>query len=178
MGRPLRKVTDLLLRQFALLLAIALLVPAAAAAQDAAPPPQIDGSPLNVWTNGDGQVQVALDGAPGEFFAPGSAEQPGTTPNAGFSVVIDPTGNGPQPYGAFPFHSMPAPDSGPTTGPGSVSTTWTLPLNGVPTLRLTQELKYANGSRQVDATYTLTSIADGSVAYRALWGADLAIRGS
>jgi hypothetical protein len=169
-----------LLRPFVLLFAIALLVPAAAAAQFTPPPPLIDGSPLNIWTNDAGQVQVALDGAPGEFFAPGSAEQPQATPNAGFGVIIDPQGTSPQPYGAFPFHSMPTPDSGPTTGAGRVTTTWTLNSDAGPALRLTQELRYANGSRQVDATYTLTNISpsQNAVTFRAQWGADLAIRGS
>src|SRR3954447_15533993 len=123
MGRPPTKVTDLL-RPLAVLFCLALLAPAAAVAQ--APAPQIDGSPLNVWTTADGRVQVALDGAPGEFYSPGSAAEPGTTPTAGFGVVLDPSSQTPQSYGAFSLGALPTPDSGPDSGPGSVTTTWTL----------------------------------------------------
>lgn len=169
--------TDLL-RPLALLFCLALMAPAAALAQ--APAPDIDGSPLNVWTTADGRVQVALDGAPGEFFAPGSAEQPGTTPNAGFLVYLD-TGNPNllQGYGAFSFGGFPTPTSGPTAGPGNVTTTWTLnDANSTPAIRLTQLLAYANGSRQVDATYTLENISGRPITFRTEWAADLAIRGS
>jgi hypothetical protein len=65
-------VTRLLRPLVPLLAAAALAGPATALAQT--PPPQIDGSPLNVWTTPDAHVQVALDGAPAEFFPPGTAE--------------------------------------------------------------------------------------------------------
>jgi hypothetical protein len=93
-------------------------------------------------------------------------------------MVLDPQRT-PVAYGGFNFGSMPSPDSGPTPGPGSVTTTWT--LNGpdsTPGVRVTQVLAYANGSRQVDATYTVEGLSPNGIAFRALWAADLAIRGS
>jgi hypothetical protein len=50
--------------------------------------------------------------------------------------------------------------------------------NSGPAAELTQQLKYANGSRQVDASYTVRNASDGVLTFRALWAADLAIRGS
>ncbi|HEV7774470.1 MAG TPA: hypothetical protein VGO48_14410, partial [Conexibacter sp.] len=40
---------------------IALLAPAAAHAQTPAPI-ELDGSPLNIWTDGDGSIQANVDG--------------------------------------------------------------------------------------------------------------------
>ena len=167
-----------LLRSLAVLFVLALLAPAAALAQ--APAPQIDGSPLNVWTTADGRVQVALDGAPGEFFGPGSAEAPGTTPNAGFGLILSP-GDGAQAYGPF-VGGLPDASDGPRVVPGNpttVTTSWTLPdPNNGPMVQLTQVLAYTNGARQVDATYTVQNTSTGPFTFRALWAADLAIRGS
>jgi hypothetical protein len=158
-------------RPLALLFAIALLTPAAALAQT--PAPQIDGSPLNVWTTPAGNVQVALDGAPGEFFLPGSAEQPATIPNAGFGLIVNPGDNSAE-FGPFVSGGFPDPVEGPTSEPGKVTTVWL--LNGE--VRVTQVLAYANGSRQVDATYTVQNTGANAFTFRALWAADLAIRGS
>jgi hypothetical protein len=160
-----------------LLALMLLLAPASARAQ--APVPQIDGSPLNVWTTGQGQVQVALDGAPGEFYSPGSADAPGTTPNAGFSLVFSPGPNSIA-YGPFAGGGYPDPVSGPTVQPGNpatITTTWQLTGPAGP-VQLTQLLSYTNGSRDLKATYTVTNTSDGTITFRALWAADLAIRGS
>src|SRR3954451_25213243 len=176
MGRaPRPKVTDLL-RPLAVLFCLALLVPASALAQEPAPP-QIDGSPLNVWTTPDGRVQVALDGAPGGFFAPSSAGQPGPTPNAGITVVLAPGDKStPQGYGIFNFGGFPTPDSGPSANGGNVTAAWALKdAQGAPAIRLTQLPSYAIGTRQVDATYTLDNIGARAISFRTGWVADLAI---
>jgi hypothetical protein len=170
-----------LLRPLTLLLALVLLAPAAALAQAPAPT-MLDGSPLNVWTTQGGNVQVALDGAPGEFYYAGTATDPNPTGNAGFSIVIDPQGSA-EPYGAYiGGGALPIPDSGPTLAPGSpatLTTKWTVKdFNGNPLFELTQVLAYTNGSRQVEATYTIKNLRDSPLPFRALWAADLSIRGT
>src|SRR5689334_21925581 len=160
-----------------LLFCLALLAPAAALAQG--PAPDIDGTPLNVWTTPDGRVQVALDGAPGEFFPPGSAEQVTNTTNAGFGVVFSPGPNA-MPFGPFIGGGFPDPTDGPRVTPGNpttVTTVWQLTSPSGP-VQLTQTLAYTNGSRQVDATYVIENRSDAAITFRALWAGDLAIRGS
>jgi hypothetical protein len=170
-----------LLRRIALLCAFALLAPAAALAQ--APATEIDGSPLNVWTDENARVQVGLDGAPGEFYPPGSDGNPTTFTNAGFGIVLFDINGTHQGYGPLGIGAYPAPNSGPTLTPGNpakITTTWMLDgPQAKPAAKLTQELAYTNGSRQVEATYTVQNLVAGApLGFRALWAGDLAIRGS
>jgi hypothetical protein len=63
--------------------------------------------------------------------------------------------------------------------PATLTTKWTVrDINGGPVFELTQVLAYSNGSRQVDATYTIKNLRDSPLPFRALWVGDLAIRGS
>ena len=166
--------------------AIALLAPATAGAQTPAPT-EIDGNPLNIWTDADGGVQVAVDGYPSSEWFPQNSTDPVTfqsipsqVANHGFGLVVDPAGQ-PQFYGKFINSSMGTPTSGPTLAPGnpaSITTTWSLPDRTSPTLEVTQVLTYTNGQRQFDATYSIKNVSAAPVTFRASVAGDMAIRGS
>ncbi len=145
----------------------------------------IDGTPLNTWTGADGSVQFNVDGAPGSEFYPPNGFDPVTGQSApsnvafaGFAITLDPAGRATR-YGKF-FGSMPNPESGPTlTDPQTITTSWILPgADGSPAVRLGQVLHYANGSRQVDGTYTVQNLTGAAIPIRALVVGDLAIRGT
>jgi hypothetical protein len=175
------------LRPLLTICAIALLAPAAAAAQAPAPT-EIDGNPLNIWTDADGSIQVNVDGfTAGEWFPPSSFDQttgqpiPNPVANQGFGIVVDPGGS-PQFFGKFIAGSMGTPTSGPTLVPGNptaITTSWSLPdPNGAPRLEVTQTLTYTNGQRQFDATYSVKNVSSARVTFRASVAGDMAIRGS
>jgi hypothetical protein len=164
--------------------AVLLLSPAAASAA----PVEIDGSPLNIWTDEQGSLQVNVDGYPASEWFPQttfdpitSTSIPNNVANAGFGIVIDPQNTG-QVFGKFIAGNMPAPSSGPTLAPGNpatVTTTW--PLNdpsGAPQLEVTQVISYTNGSRQFDASYAVKNVGSQPITFRAGVAGDLAIRGS
>jgi hypothetical protein len=168
--------------------ALALLVPASAARAQTPAPVEIDGSPLNIWTDADGSLQVSVDGYPRSEWFPQSgsdpvtfAEVPSQVANAGFGLVVDPAGSA-QFFGKFIAGSMGTPSSGPTLAPGNpatITTAWTLPdPNGVARLEVTQVISYSNGSRQFDATYTVKNVSAAAVQFRATVAGDMAIRGS
>jgi hypothetical protein len=167
--------------------AIALLAPATAAAQTTAPV-EIDGNPLNIWTDADGSVQVNVEGYPAsEWFPPNSGFDPNTnlgipsqTANKGFGLVVDPA-NGGRAFGRFIAGSMGTPTSGPTLAPGNpatITTTWQLPDSSDPQLEVTQQLTYTNGERQFTGTYSVKNLTSAAVPIRALVAGDAAIRGS
>jgi hypothetical protein len=172
------------LRPLLAVCAVALLAPAAANA-GTQPPVELDGSPLNVWTDGQGSVQASVDGYNvGEWYPPRTFDANGTpmpnpAANAGFGLVVDPSGRDLR-FGKF-IGSMPAPTSGPTLTPGNpatLTTVWDLTDGSTPLIQLTQVLSYTNGSRQFDATYTVKNVSDSPVTYRATLAGDMAIRGS
>src|SRR3990170_4176079 len=74
-----RKVTRLLrslAHRLALLAVVALFVPAVALAQSGEPV-QLDGDPLNLWTNSEGSIQVGVEGyVAGEWYSPGPITDP------------------------------------------------------------------------------------------------------
>src|SRR5881275_784292 len=82
-----------LIRPLLGLCALLLLAPAAASAA----PVEIDGSPLNVWTDENGSLQVNVDGYPSSEWFPQttfdpttSASIPNNVANAGFGIIVDP----------------------------------------------------------------------------------------
>ncbi len=169
-----------------LLLAIALCAPAAALAQTAEPV-QLDGDPLNLWTNQEGSVQVSVDGyVAGEWYSPGPITDPITgnqgpnpSPNNGFGLVIYDGQGGQTYYGNYGGTNFPNPE-GPflqNGNPSTLTTAWTVPAGG-PVLRVVQTLVYNNGSRQFDGIWTVTNQGGGPVRFRAGFLGDLAIRGS
>jgi hypothetical protein len=176
------------IRPLLTLCAIALLAPAAAAHAQAPAPTELDGSPLNVWTDADGSIQVAIDGYPSaEWFPPSTSDPvtfqqiPNPVANAGFGIVVDPAGSA-QSFGKFITGSMGTPTSGPTLAPGNpatITTTWSLPdPSGAPRLEVTQVLSYTNGSRQFDASFSVKNVSGAAVPYRVTVAGDMAIRGS
>jgi hypothetical protein len=154
------------------LLALALAVPASAVAQE---PTVIDGSPLKIFTDESGRIQVNVDGRDlNEFFPQSSA-----IGNAGLGLVFDPQGS-PIRYG-FGGGGAPSPTLGPVLKPGdpaTITTEWDLDGAQAQAFHVQQVLSYRNGNRQFDSVYTVTNNADGPVALRALVAGDLAIRGS
>jgi hypothetical protein len=167
--------------------AIALLAPATAAAQTTTPV-EIDGNPLNIWTDADGSVQVNVEGYPAsEWFPPASGFDPATSQslpsqaaNKGFGVVVDPA-NGGRAFGRFVAGSMGTPTSGPTLAagnPATITTTWQLPDSTDPQLEVTQVLSYTNGERQFTGTYSVKNLTSGRVPIRTFVAGDAAIRGS
>jgi hypothetical protein len=177
-----------MIRPLLMLCALALVLPAAAAAQQPVPT-KIDGSPLNIFVSPDGSLQVNVDGAQGsEFYPPFGFDPvsgqsiPSQNANAGFGLILDPTGagRGTRSFGRFVAGSMPTPDSGPTqTDPDTVVTTWTLAdATASPALRVVQTIHYQEGSRQVEASFAITNVNGAAQTYRANVGGDLAIRGT
>ncbi|MEA2442509.1 MAG: hypothetical protein QOH76_3933 [Thermoleophilaceae bacterium] len=165
--------------------ALALLAPAAAQAGIQAPV-MLDGSPLNVWTDGNGSVQASVDGyTRGEWYPPSTFvdgnEVPNPNANAGFGLVVDPAGQDAA-FGRFISGSLPAPASGPSLTPGNpatITTVWNLTDNSsLPLVQVTQILSYTNGSRRFDATYNVKNVSDGTLTLRANMAGDMAIRGS
>jgi hypothetical protein len=172
-----------LLRPLLTICALAALAPATAQAGIQAPV-TIDGSPLNIWTDGNGSVQASVDGYPrGEWFPPSTfsngVEVPNPAANAGFGLVVDPANRALQ-FGKF-IGSLPTPTSGPTMSPGNpatLTTVWDLKDGTAPVAQLTQVLSYTNGSRQFDATYTVKNVSGDNLIVRPNMAGDLAIRGS
>jgi hypothetical protein len=158
-----------------LLLAFALLAaPAGASAQSE--PPSIGGTPLKIWADPTGSVQVDVDARPDfEFFAPNSFQ-----PNAGFGVNIG--GASPRSWGAFISRDLPTPTTGPTVAPGNPATSttsWGLTNgNSERVLDVTQILSYTPGQRRFLSTYNVRNVSNTQLPVRAFVGGDLTIRGS
>jgi hypothetical protein len=174
-------------RRLLLAAVLALCAPATALAQSPEPV-QLDGSPLNIWTNQLGSVQVSVDGfLEGEWYNPGPVTDPVTgnlgpnpNPNNGFGLVLYNEQGGQTYYGNYGGTDLPNPE-GPTLQAGNPSTlnsAWTISNSGI-TLRVEQTLVYTNGSRQFDGIWRVTNLGGGGVArFRAGFLGDLAIRGS
>jgi hypothetical protein len=127
----------------------------------------IDGSPLNIYGNDNGQLQVAFDGsATGEFFPSGLAPA-----NAGLNVALTPVIS-PGPFevrgflgAAFQAATPAAPPV--VTGNGSAGNPWVLTTsyatNGPstnPSIRVNETLTYVNGSTDVTARYEVVNQSD------------------
>jgi hypothetical protein len=130
---------------------------------------QLDGSPIDVYTDGTGRMQFRYDGvADGVFFPPAS-----NAPNAGLEVWVDDI-----------VYSLG--QAAPLTGPDEV----TLP-DGSRALRSTydfgtpavihvdEEVAYHDGAQTADVTYTLTKVPTATFKdARAALLADLYVAGS
>jgi len=129
----------------------------------------IDGSPLNIYANDNGQLQVAFDGSPaGEFFPSGLAPA-----NAGLIAGIT---DASQPA-AFDLHGFlfagspfdPTVPAAPpvVTGDGSAGNPWKLstsyrinPASTNPSIRVVETLSYVNGTTDVGAEYQVFNESD------------------
>jgi hypothetical protein len=122
----------------------------------------IDGTPLNIYADDTGRLQVAFDGsAAGEFFPPALAPA-----NAGLNIAVGPVNNPTVPFtvygflGGTPF----TPGAAPTvTGDGSAGNPWMLTAGfvgsgpNVPDVAVIEQVSYVNGSTDVGVLYTLIS---------------------
>jgi hypothetical protein len=124
----------------------------------------IDGSPLNVYANDLGRLQVAFDGSTTGEFYPGTL----TPGDGGFSAAVQPIGAAaPPPFTVYGLRGgllfTPTASAPPTvSGAGSPASPFLLTTQyearnaqGVELLHVTQTLSYVNGTTDVTATYTV-----------------------
>jgi hypothetical protein len=128
---------------------------------------RLDGSPIDVWTDGVGRVQFRYDGyLSGLFFDPVT-----NAPNAGLVVAVD--GDG------IPWDNVTA-MSGPTEtaladGRRALLSSYAFG----PYLRVDEQIAYRDGAQTADAQYTLTNITpDRTIDVRAGLLADLYVAGN
>jgi hypothetical protein len=143
----------------------------------------IDGSPLNIYANDNGQLQVAFDGSTtGEFFP--AALAPG---NGGLNVAVGPANNPTVPLTVYGFLGTPfTPVSAPVVGGnGSAASPWTLDTTyqgtgGTFDIAVLEHLSYVNGTTDVAVAYTILNPQgnDVSVHARIYEAADLFVAGN
>jgi hypothetical protein len=128
---------------------------------------RLDGSPIDVWSNGSGQLQFRYDGyLSGQFFDPVTNE-----PNAGLLVLID--------GDSIPWDRVTT-VSGPTVttlpdGRRALQSTYDVGTY----VRVNEQLAYRDGTQTADAQYTLTNITpDQTLDVRAGLLADLYVAGN
>jgi hypothetical protein len=131
-----------------------------------ADPTRLDGSPVDVWSNGAGQLQFRYDGyLSGLFFDPVINE-----PNAGFLVLID--------GDSIPWDNVTT-VSGPTEttlpdGRRALQSTYDFSSYA----RVNEQLAYRDGEQAADAQYTVTNISAQAHDIRAGLLADLYVAGN
>jgi hypothetical protein len=145
--------------------AIAMAAPGAAHAQ--APVGHIDGSPLDVYADGLGNLQARFDGrANGEFYPPSS--DPG---NGRLEIVDAPPGQ------SFSSLLSPAAVSGPvlTRGGGTQTLHSVYTENGDagPLYQVSEDVTYANGASEFRVHYVIQNVQGGPATFRAGELADL-----
>jgi hypothetical protein len=135
----------------------------------------IDGTPLNIYVDDAGRLQVAFDGSTGGEFFP-SALAPA---NAGLNVAVGPANNPSVPFKVYGFGGSqaltPVAGGAPTlTGTGSAATPWKLTTSfqgtdpNAPDVLIVEEVSYVDGSTDVGVQYTLMSTqANDGVPFRA-----------
>src|SRR3954462_3318328 len=127
---------------------------------------RLDGSPIDVWSNGSGQLQFRYDGyLSGQFFDPVTNE-----PNAGLLVLID--------GDSIPWDRVTT-VSGPTVttlpdGRRALQSTYDFSTY----VRVNEQLAYRDGEQIADAQYTLTNISGQAIDVRAGLLADLYVAGN
>jgi hypothetical protein len=143
----------------------------------------IDGSPLNISADDTGLMQVTFDGSTTGEFTP----RPGGLAYAGFSAAIQLSGQNFTVFGlSGTLAFSPAAPAPAVTGSGTGADPFVLTANfnamsGTTVLaQVTERLSYANGSPDVNASYTVTSSVPPSAPIQArffAWG-DLFVAGS
>jgi hypothetical protein len=155
----------------------------AAAPARAATTGTVPGSPLTIYADDNGRIQVAFQGSTtGEFFLP--SLEPA---NAGLNVALTPVGSG-NPLTVFGFQgSQFMPDTVPVvSGDGSAGNPWVLtttfrtgPVSTNPAVRVDERLTYVNGSTDVAAQYTVVNESDSQdLNVRLYEAADLYVSGN
>jgi len=127
-------------------------------------PVVIDGSPLNVFVDPDGQLQARFDGeVAGEFYPPTS-----DAGNAGLNMVVDAGSPSQTLYGFLqsPFSEV---SQGVVTGSGAIGDPFTVvTIYGAPTanvgdtVTVTQTVTYVNGQRRFKVRYDVSHSAGSS----------------
>ena len=131
-----------------------------------ADPTRLDGSPIDVWSNGAGQLQFRYDEyLSGLFFDPVINE-----PNAGLLVLID---GDSIPWDRVTTVSGPTETTLPDGRRALVST-----YDFSTFVRVNEQLAYRDGTQTADAEYTLTNISGQTVDVRAGLLADLYVAGN
>jgi hypothetical protein len=143
----------------------------------------IPGSPLTIFANDNGQLQVVLGtSTTGEFFPPSAAPA-----NAGLNIALNDTAApGPFELHGFlgtTFNSQTPPA---VSGDGSAANPWTLTtsyrtgsIGSNPNIRVDQTLSYVNGSTDVTARYVVVNNSDTStLRVRVYQAADLYVAGN
>jgi hypothetical protein len=148
----------------------------------------IPGSPLQIYANDNGQLQVTFNGSgTGEFFPPALAPA-----NAGFVLAFTAASN-PGPFEVHGFLATPfatdgngdaAPQvsgNGSAANPWVLTTTYSAGIVGMDlSAQVTETLTYVNGSTDVTATYVVTNRNDSTtpLLLRAYQVADLYVAGN
>jgi hypothetical protein len=131
-----------------------------------ADPTRLDGSPIDVWSNGAGQLQFRYDEyLSGLFFDPVTNE-----PNAGLVVLID---GDSVPWDRVTTVSGPSETTLPDGRRALVST-----YDFSTAVRVNEQLAYRDGTQAADAQYTLTNISGQAIDVRAGLLADLYVAGN
>jgi hypothetical protein len=144
----------------------------------------IDGSPLNIYANDNGQLQVGFDGSPtGEFFLPSLSPASG-----GVNVAVAGTGMDGSPFTVFGFlgSSFTQPAALTVTGDGSPGNPWVLNTNfraDTPSANrdvvIAEQVSYVNGTTDVRVTYGVVNVSDGATLnVRVYEAADLYVAGN
>jgi hypothetical protein len=128
---------------------------------------RLDGSPIDVWSNGAGQLQFRYDGyLSGLFFDPVTNE-----PNAGLLVLVD---GDSIPWDRVTTVSGPAETTLPD-GRRALQSTYDFSTY----VRVNEQIAYRDGAQTADAQYTLTNITpDQTLNIRAGVLADLYVAGN
>jgi hypothetical protein len=143
----------------------------------------IDGTPLNIYADDAGRLQVAFDGSTtGEFFLPSLAPA-----NAGLNVAVGPL-NSTVPFTLYGFLGTAfTPTSAPVIGgDGSAANPWTLDTGyqgvsmGNLSILVGEHLSYVNGTTDVSVQYAVLnpSSNDVTVHARLYEAADLFVAGN
>jgi hypothetical protein len=139
----------------------------------------IDGSPLNITANDQGQIQVSFDGSPAGEFTPASA---------GVNVAVAGTATAASPFTVFGFlgSAFSQPTAPTVAGDGSAGNPFVLTTNfraDTPNANrdtvIAEQVTYVNGTTDVKVQYGILNVSDGATLNVRLYAAgNLAVAGN
>jgi hypothetical protein len=140
-------------------------VPVALAAET-----RIDGSPIDVWTNGLGQMQFRYDGfTDGVFYHPTS-----NTPSAGLAIAV---GNVTHGVGSGTPLTVPEIRVN-ADGSRTLHSVYTFAFGAdTRTFEVTEDVTYKDGTQTADVSYAITNVSTQARTFRAALLADLYVSG-
>ncbi len=140
----------------------------------------IDGSPLNIFANDQGQLQVTFDGSATGEFSP--------VASAGVNAAVAGTGVNASPFTVFGFLGSPytQPTAPTVTGDGSPGNPFVLNTNfraDTPNANrdtvIAEQVSYVNGTTDVKVVYGVLNFSDGATLNVRLYAAaNLAVAGN